>query len=186
MAIKTFTTGEVLTASDTNTFLANAGLVYITSTTFTASSAVQIDNCFTSTYSHYLLSFVGAGSGTANDWIRARIVDGTTPQIGAIYYGTYAYSGTAAMTTGYLPSATSLIIGLLGNVASQCFWTLCNPQAASNTTGFSNYISSSNADFLAGNNSHLILSSTQYEGVQVYPNAGTMTGTITVYGYRKA
>ena len=32
MAIKTFTTGEVLTASDTNTYLANAGLVYITST----------------------------------------------------------------------------------------------------------------------------------------------------------
>jgi hypothetical protein len=29
MAIKTFTTGEVLTASDTNTYLANAGLVFV-------------------------------------------------------------------------------------------------------------------------------------------------------------
>jgi hypothetical protein len=30
MAIKTFTTGEVLTASDTNTYLANSGLVFET------------------------------------------------------------------------------------------------------------------------------------------------------------
>jgi hypothetical protein len=29
MAIKTFTTGEVLTAADTNTYLANSGLVYV-------------------------------------------------------------------------------------------------------------------------------------------------------------
>jgi hypothetical protein len=27
MAIKTFTTGEVLTAADTNTYLANSGLI---------------------------------------------------------------------------------------------------------------------------------------------------------------
>jgi hypothetical protein len=33
MAIKTFTTGEVLTASDTNTYLANSGLVYVKSQT---------------------------------------------------------------------------------------------------------------------------------------------------------
>ncbi len=29
MAVKTFTTGEVLTAADTNTYLNNGGLVYI-------------------------------------------------------------------------------------------------------------------------------------------------------------
>ena len=34
MAVKTFSTGEVLTASDTNTYLNNGGLVYITSTIF--------------------------------------------------------------------------------------------------------------------------------------------------------
>jgi hypothetical protein len=50
MAIKTFTTGEVLTASDTNTYLANSGLVYITSATL---SATALDGIFTSDYDNY-------------------------------------------------------------------------------------------------------------------------------------
>ena len=56
MAIKTFTTGEVLTAADTNTYLANSGLVYITSVSLagaTAASPVAITSCFSSTYTNY-------------------------------------------------------------------------------------------------------------------------------------
>ena len=57
MAIKTFTTGEVLTASDTNTYLANAGLVYIAATTASAQTTIAIDNCFTTTYAHYFITY---------------------------------------------------------------------------------------------------------------------------------
>jgi len=35
MAIKTFTTGEVLTAADTNTYLTNSGFQYVSSGSFT-------------------------------------------------------------------------------------------------------------------------------------------------------
>ena len=41
MAIKTFTTGEVLTASDTNTYLNNGGLVFINQVSYTASTSTE-------------------------------------------------------------------------------------------------------------------------------------------------
>ena len=54
MAVKTFTTGEVLTASDTNTYLNNGGLVYISGTTVgTGVSSVTVSSAFSSTYDNY-------------------------------------------------------------------------------------------------------------------------------------
>lgn len=187
MAVKTFSTGEVLTAADTNTYLANAGLVYVTSTTVAAgSSSVQIDNCFTSTFTGYRITFAGKGTLANNDWLRARIVDGTTPQTGAIYFHSYAYSGTAAMATGFLGSQTSWLVGLIGDTATQCSWDLFNPQAAAKTTGVSGYMSSATNDYFNGNNGQLINNTTVYEGIQLYPSSGTFEGTVTIYGYRKA
>ena len=52
MAVKTFSVGETLTASDCNAFLAN-GLVYITSASATSGSALNIDNIFSATYRSY-------------------------------------------------------------------------------------------------------------------------------------
>jgi hypothetical protein len=67
MAIKTFTTGEVLTASDTNTYLANSGLVYITQVALTGAT-VQVSDVFSSTYDNYRLVMSGAScvSGARN------------------------------------------------------------------------------------------------------------------------
>ena len=39
MAIKTFTSGAVLTAADTNTYLTNSGLVYIAQGELTSATA---------------------------------------------------------------------------------------------------------------------------------------------------
>jgi hypothetical protein len=60
MAIKTFTTGEVLTAADTNTYLANSGLVYVASTTVgTGVSSVTVSSAFNSTYDNYKIIYSG-------------------------------------------------------------------------------------------------------------------------------
>ena len=50
MAVKTFSVGETLTASDTNTYLTNGGLVYITEGTASNTSAVDVNSVFSSTY----------------------------------------------------------------------------------------------------------------------------------------
>ena len=75
MAIKTFTTGEVLTASDTNTYLANAGLVYITSASATSGTTLNIDNIFSSSYRSYriVLDDVRIVSGVTGLGIQLRV-----------------------------------------------------------------------------------------------------------------
>ena len=63
MAVKTFTS-STLTASDTNTYLANAGLVYVTSVTGgTGVTTITVSNCFSSTYDAYRIVLTG---GTAS------------------------------------------------------------------------------------------------------------------------
>lgn len=66
MAIKTFVSGEILTASDTNTYLNNGGWVYITSVDLGGNTAVNLDGCFTATYDTYqviISNFRGASAG---------------------------------------------------------------------------------------------------------------------------
>jgi hypothetical protein len=65
MAIKTFTTGEVLTASDTNTYLANSGLVFVKSQAITSGSTVVVTDAFSSTYDNYRI-VIDNGVATGN------------------------------------------------------------------------------------------------------------------------
>ena len=54
MAIKTFTSGSILTAADTNTYLTNSGLVYIAQGELTSSTAsLTFNDVFSSTYDNY-------------------------------------------------------------------------------------------------------------------------------------
>lgn len=52
MAIKTFTAGEVLTASDTNTYLANSGLVYVSGASVSNVTTIDVTG-FTTGYSQF-------------------------------------------------------------------------------------------------------------------------------------
>jgi hypothetical protein len=169
------------------TAVGNSGLVYITSKTWTSTaSAQQIDNCFTSIYDNYLITFKGLGSTASAEWVRGRLVNGTTADSSAIYFHSYAYSGTGAMATGFVGSQTSWLVGLTGDNTSQFSWNLFSPQLADKTTGVPTYMMSSNNDFFNGNNGHLLNNTTQYEGLYLFPGSGTWAGTVTVYGYRKA
>ena len=86
MAVKTFT-NEQLTASDTNTYLANAGLVYITSTTVgSAVSSVTVSNCFSSTYDHYRI--IWGGGTCSNSGVSTYIKFGSAA---TAYYGSQVY-----------------------------------------------------------------------------------------------
>ena len=110
MAIKTFTTGEVLTASDTNTYLANSGLVYITSTAVSGST-VSVSNCFNSTYDWYKVVLFVTGTVTGSDInIRMRT---TSDDSGAVYSFSriYAYSQTSSPTNQALELQTSGYVG---------------------------------------------------------------------------
>lgn len=189
MAIKTFTTGEVLTAADTNTYLANAGLVYIAGASISAQNRLNISNCFSSTYAMYRIE-----------------VTPVTHTTGGNLLVRFSASGSDTVGTSYTTrrnetdSTTNSVVSLAGvgyisptycNNTANSFATfsfdVANPNAASYTyvwgqsnrvDGGSNLIAVSFAGFLAD--------STAYDGISLIGNTGNITTTMRVYGYRQA
>ncbi len=184
MAIKTFSVGEVLTASDTNTFLANSGLVYVTSTTVgSAVTTVTVSNCFTSTYDNYRITFAGS-QPSATDSFRLMIGSGATND----HYGTMNYDAYYGTVSGVLRvnngASIYAVLNEAGNKTAQFSCDILSPNLAQPTVIFGqSYGRGFYCDF-GGTRA----ASTAYTGFTItIDGAGTMTGgTITVYGYRKA
>jgi hypothetical protein len=181
MAIKTFTTGEVLTAADTNTYLANSGLVYVTSATVGSGvSSVTLTNCFNSSYDAYevVLSNVDCSAGTSA--FTVQLADGggtpaTTNYKSTGFYMTYVSTTVNGINgTAWEASLSSTNFG--GKIS------IFNPFLAvasyyNNTTPDDTYLR------VYGG---IHTTATSYPSLKLTPNAGTLTGgTIAVYGYRK-
>jgi hypothetical protein len=115
MAVKTFTTGEVLTAADTNTYLANSGLVYVSSGSFTNAATFDVTG-FSSSYDFYDLCLNIKAVSTAavvSFVLRSAGTPRTTNYYGALY--SVNYLGTAAV---YLNRNNGANMGLVDVVSS--------------------------------------------------------------------
>lgn len=184
MAVKTFTTGEVLTAANTNTYLTNAGLVYIADTTVSAASTVAIDNCFTTTYAHYFITYNltssltgqytsvrlrSGGTAKATNYDRANFFVGTTGTTGADTFG------TAQTELNIAGQSSTLIAG---------HFYFYNPQVSGRTafSGIGQY--NGNAYWGGGTQTDTYSA----DGFQIFAsgNAATYTGTVRVYGLRQS
>ena len=182
MAIKTFTTGEVLTAADTNTYLANSGLVYVTSATVGSGvSSVTISNCFSSTYDNYRIIWNG-GYGSVSVGICLRVGGSTASYAHVLLWGQLGV-GVANCDSSASTSQCNYMGGATTNSGALAC-DILNPFISTLYTGFAggSYIA---GDFGLCTGRHNIAQSNT--SVTVLPLSGTITGgTITVYGYRKA
>jgi hypothetical protein len=189
MAIKTFTTGEVLTASATNEFLANSGLVYVGTVNYTNAATVNVDSVFTSTYTHYrVVGMQTPTNGLADFYMKLR--SGGADQSGANYQYTNArlYSNNALDTYG---SGATFMRFSNGGIASFPYcWTMdfFDPKGSTPTmitNDASNFESSTAAVRWWSTGGYKANYSA--DGFVIYPTGGTTwTGSLTVYGYRKA
>jgi hypothetical protein len=181
MAIKTFTTGEVLTASDTNTYLANSGLVYITEATLGSGvTSVSVANCFDATYDNYLIQMSG-GTGSANTVANFRL--GATVS-GYRYSFIYTSWNSTVSGNGSTTSTTIQYVGSLQTSGSTASITVMSPYLATPTRVVADGSSLSN---YSGTAQGFEPNSTSYTGFTILADSGTRTGGIvTVYGFRKA
>ena len=185
MAIKTFTTGEVLTAADTNTYLANSGLVYVASTTFSASSGVEMSNCFSSTYDNYEVHTTLYGTTNTNSIFQ--LMTGTnTKDTGAVYervgwYWTTAFTNfNATGETRWFNANHGSTAGLYSNSQT----TIFRPNVSSVRTESRGQSYAGESSLITYSNQYTT-STTAYTGLYLAPGSGTITGTITIFGYRK-
>jgi hypothetical protein len=182
MAIKTFTTGEVLTASDTNTYLANSGMVYVTSATIgTGVSTVTVSGAFSATYDQYHI-IINGGTASTSDFIAMTLGATTTgyyegrPGI-AIPGG--AYAGNITNNGG------NFFVGQFTTTGKSMSTVLANPFLATETRHYSQGFSTSTSS--CAYSSGVLNNTTSYTAFTLAANAGTWTGgTVTVYGFRKA
>jgi hypothetical protein len=181
MAIKTFTSGEVLTAANTNDYLANSGLVYVTSATVgTGVSSVAVANCFSATYDNYLVTYSGATTATGQ-CLQVQLGSTVTGYYGTMIYAGYATGIVASVVDNNATNWTHCTGGV--NAFTNFQGTIMRPFAAATTSITTVYQDGANA----GHKSGWLNNSTSYTGFTLIAAGVTITGgTITVYGYRKA
>jgi hypothetical protein len=189
MAIKTFTTGEVLTASDTNTYLANSGLVYISTTTFSGGSTATFQSCFSDTYTNYR-ALVTITAGAANA-VYLRFLVGSTVQTGNILSVNFGASISGGATVS--ASNRSDQYGLMPAAYSTYPSTYSIDFFAPKATDYTSYnlqtgvLGVSVSDTILATVGGRNIATTQIDGFHLTTAGATnLAGTMTLYGYRKA
>ncbi len=156
-----------------------------TQTVGTAVSSQNVTSCFNSTYDDYIVMLDGISCSSNGSAFYFKLLSGTTPTTSGFYGNTF-YIGIAA--GGGLSNAAQ-VNASQGEMASQS-GTYTNygkldihaPFAASATRY--NFINADNNYLRFG--AGIQNSNTSFDGIQIIPGAGTLTGgTISVYGYRK-
>ncbi len=152
--------------------------------TFSGVSSLSLNSVFTSSFAKYLVIFSYETTVNAANGIRLRStgVDNSTSNyvVGRVYQddNTGGFQNTGGQTAwGSTPT------GSARQFSAEI--TLFNPQAASPTQGWHwgaiAASASSGAKMASQNGSMLFQASNSFDGITLYPTAGTMTGTIQVF-----
>lgn len=160
-----------------NTPASTPGLTLITSASLSG-SAVNVNNCFSSTYDNYLIVTNAMLGSTGGDdllfYLRASGTNATSN------YQRWIWGGS-----NYEKSLTSneLRAGLINSTRGYLKIDVSNPAAAS-PTSFNFAAHRSNDAAWVGLGYHS--TATSYDGFSIAPTGGTFSGgTVYVYGYKK-
>jgi hypothetical protein len=182
MTISTPTvSGQILTSAYVNNNI-NSGLVYITSDTMAAASKT-FSNVFSTEYDNYVVQIVTTASSAAGS-------NNVVMRMGTTATGYVGSVGRSFSTTvnAVANPADSFFLAAV-TTASHSFQATCqimSPFLAQSTVcnhqGFA-FNSLDNINYFGG---QLLSNTTSYTDLTLLVTSGTITGRITVYGYRKA
>jgi len=184
MAIKTFAVGEVLTASDTNTYLANSGLVYVSGGAMSASTNITADSVFTSTYRHYVLQVVAntvTFATSDSTTLRFRTGGSSNTTSNYVYQNQYVTtSATYARVT--VPTTFFEVSASVGGDAFVGQFNIYSPQTTEKTFFTFN---GNNAGTVGLQSSGRFNATTSFDGfILALGGTSTWTGTWRLYGMR--
>jgi hypothetical protein len=181
MAVKTFTS-TTLSASDTNTYLANSGLVYITQATIGSGVAiVNITNCFSSSFDNYRVT-IRTNSATGAAPILMQFGTGTATTTNYKSFLTTPFVSWTSGAGATVTSTTGSIITFGHTTNLTGVSDVFGPNLAVNTTSFGSYATDTNGGTTAG----IQTDNTQFTSLHIATSATITGGIVTVQGYRKA
>lgn len=189
MAIKTFANNEVLSASDCNTYLANAGLVFVKSQTLSGTTTT-VTNCFSSTYDSYRIVFDRVQNNGGATFVTMRFDPSTVSGYNTSFYGQRAeVTQAGALGNQANLNAAYWQTGVVANAITAGFVIdLYNPfnavQASFTCQSTDPRTTGSMIRWMAGFHN----ATGQYTGCAFSNDDGSsfVAGTVTIYGYRKA
>lgn len=155
------------------------GLVHINTTTFSAVSSVSLDNVFTSDYENYaiILRALGSVEYTGRGRLRAAGTDNTTANSYILQF-VRGISTAASASNNVNNLWDSFFYGdATAGVARYDFY---RPNVAA-TTFFTGSFFARNDYVQSVGGYHT--QATSYDGITFIASTGTITGTISVYGY---
>lgn len=176
------------TAMNTALGTKKSGLVLLNTTSFSAVSSQSINDVFSATYLHYVLVLTAISTNDTDINFRWRVsgADNSTSNYSWAQAGTFATTGT--FSGGNANNAAQFRITGSNAANSQKFgtYTLYNP-FATDTSGFTGHLSysSGTANYFAGSIGGGFNGTTSFTGFTIYPTAGTITGSLSVYGVNK-
>jgi hypothetical protein len=186
------TNGQVLTADSTAatglawSTVAASGFTLISTQTMSATAALNVNNCFSSTYKNYLI-LINCTTASVNDYINFKLrVSGTDSSTS--YHGWYARNfsnnATQPTQTANVNNGTKHeIAGSSQNI--NAVLDVLNPFIVGRTgmSSVANIWDTSNTRNIAETSQTQHSESTSYDGFSLIPDSGTLTGTVSIYGY---
>ena len=173
-------TTNLVLKSDGN--VSGAGLDLIVTQSFSAVSSVSVNNCFSSTYQNYrVLIDIDSSSALATTTIRMRAAgsdDSTSNYRTVGIYQDWATTMNGEAITAWQQWALGTNDGQL-NYGIEVH----DPQRAFRTTLFWSSAGSTRVGtaYIGRHDA-----ATQFDGLSVLRTSGTITGSLSIYGYRKA
>jgi hypothetical protein len=161
------------------------GLVLVKKVSGTGVSSIDIDNCFSNTYSQYKLIGDLTTSGSLVD-VNAKLRVGGVNSSTNIYSYQYMLASTSVVL-GARATSQAAMTYLFGTKASGlseiAISEIRNPFQTDYTSSITMFPQGSsstlNVDWFVNSTS----TTTSYDGLSVFAASGTLTGTVYVYGY---
>lgn len=165
--------------------LGGPGLAHIRSVTFSAAATVSVDGCFNQLFDNYrLVVSVASSAGAQNLLLRFRVagVDNST----AVYGNANLEADSTSVTGSRLTNQNNTRLCYMRDTDTcQVSADILSPALASNTGALAISLESVGA-MSAQIQTLSHVSSTSFDGFTIYPaTSGTITGTLSIYGYRK-
>jgi hypothetical protein len=159
-----------------------AGLTLITSESFSAVSSVSINNCFTSTYDNYKIVISGVHSA-ASGAIKFRYRSSGSDDAGNNYFWQLVGGNN---TTAVAARQSSVSSGEIGYLAQRDIIEviLTSPSAVQLKIMVSQTSLNETLGLQILHYANAYSQTTSRDGFSIFPNTGTITGNVRVYGFR--
>ena len=164
-----------------------SGFTLISTQTMSAAASLNVNNCFTASYTNYkiLINLTAAG---ANDYMYMKMrISGTDSSTN--YYGwlqrNFSSSATQPTQTSNISNGSSGVEIASSTLNLTSVTEVLSPYTAT-PTGFAsvaNIWDTGNSRTLSYTWQGMHSASTSYDGFSLIPNSGTLTGTVYIYGY---